>query len=184
MDNKAFTAGVVPGGLTTHREIKVLICCILATLDAPFRHQMIMDALTSEGMVNYFEAADAISDLIALGHVAEVDGRYQITDTGREIADLLRTDVPLSVRERVLEKSARLFRRQINIEQHHVEIIERDNGYVVRGSISDFGSELFAVEVYAPNKLHAENIRDNFIDKGADVMRDALSRLVVPAEEI
>ena len=184
MDNKAFTAGVVPGGLTTHREIKILICCILTTLDAPFKHDLLMDALTAEGMVNSFEAADAVSDLIDLGHVTETSGKYQISDTGREIADLLRTDVPLTVRERVLAKSARLFRRQVNIEQHHVEITERDGGFVVRGSIGDFGVELFAVEVYAPNRIHAENIKDNFIDKGADVMRDALSRLIVPAEEV
>ncbi len=184
MENRAFTAGVVPGGLTTHREIKILICCILATLDAPFRHDMLLDALTMEGMVNYFEAADAISELINAGHVSELDGRYVITSTGREIAELLRTDVPLTVREKVLAKAARLFRRQVNLEQHHVEIMPREDGFIVRGSISDFGSELFAVEVYAPNRLHAENIRDNFIDKGADIMRDALSRLVVPAEEL
>ena len=131
-----------------------------------------------------FEAADAISELINAGHVSELDGRYVITSTGREIAELLRTDVPLTVREKVLAKAARLFRRQVNLEQHHVEIMPREDGFIVRGSISDFGSELFAVEVYAPNRLHAENIRDNFIDKGADIMRDALSRLVVPAEEL
>lgn len=184
MDNNAFTAGVVPGGLTTHREIKILICCILATLDAPFRHDMLLDALTMEGLVNYFEAADAISDLIELGHICEIDGRYVITSTGRQISDALTSDVPLTVRERALSKSARLFRRQVNLEQHHVDIIQREDGFIVRGTISDFGSELFAVEVYAPNRLHAENIRDNFVDKGADIMRDALSRLVVPAEEL
>ena len=184
MDNTAFSAGVVPGGLTTHREIKILICCILQNIKAPVSHELLMEALSGDGMVNYFEAADAISDLVELNHISDKNGYYEINETGEQIADLLRTDIPLSVREKVISKAARLYRRQVNSAQHKVEIIERDDGFVVRGSISDFGTELFAIEIYAPNRLHAENIKSNFIDKGTDIMRDALSRLVVPAEEL
>ena len=86
----------------------------------------------------------------------------------------------ISVREKVLARARQLFRRQVNTDQHKVDIIEKDDGYIVRGSISDFGNEIFAVEIYAPNKLHAANIEQNFIDKGEEIMRDALSKLVCP----
>ena len=181
MERDAFRAGVVPGGLTTNREIKILICTILTELGEPFKHELLLRSLTDESLVNYFEAADAITELIDLGHIKLTDENcYVITDTGRNIAEVLSEDVPFSVREKTIARAKQLFRRQVNTDQHKVELIEKDDGYIVRGSISDFGNEIFAVEIYAPNKLHAANIEQNFIDKGEEIMRDALSKLVCP----
>ena len=36
MEFDAFTGGVADGGLRTKNDIKILICYMLATLDAPF----------------------------------------------------------------------------------------------------------------------------------------------------
>ncbi|MGI5887860.1 MAG: DUF4364 family protein [Oscillospiraceae bacterium] len=184
MQQDAFTAGVLPGGLTSNREIKIIICLVLNTIGEPVKHNLMMRALTDENLINYFEAADALTELMNFGHIRlNDDGCYVLTDTGRQIADTLYNDVPYTVKEKILDRAKDLYRKQINTDQHKVEIIEKDDGYLVRGTISDFGNEIFGIEVYAPNKLHAENIKQNFIDKGEEIMKDALSKLVCPPNE-
>lgn len=182
MDEKAFTAGVVPGGLTSDKEIRILVCVLLSGLSAPISHTYLLQSMTDNGLVNYFEAADAVSELLAQNHIELAESGYVITETGRSIAELLCGDVPLTVRERACERAAELLRRQVNSQQHEVDITERDDGFLVRGSISDVGSSVFAVEVYAPTKLDAVKIRQNFINDGEDIMRSVYEKLTKEPE--
>ena len=178
MEDSAFAAGVVPGGLTTHREIKILICYLLAKRKSPVQRSIILEALSTEGLANYFECADAMSDLENLGHIVPKDGGYIASETGVNIAGILEGDIPLTVKERASEYLENYIVMQRNKNQHHVEMVPRGEGYMVRCSISDFGSDVFAVEVFAPNKKTANEIRDTFIDNAEEIMRAALSSLV------
>lgn len=181
MDN-AFTAGVVPGGLTQHKEIKILICYVLNELSAPLAHAYLLESISTEGLANYFECADAVSDLLEQGHIEQRAEGYVVTDTGRSIAELIAGDIPLTARERALRRAGELLRRQINQKQHKVDIARRDDGYLVRGAITDGDSEVFAVEIYAPNSTHAQNIRRNFIDHGQEIFMEAIEKLTTPVE--
>ena len=124
--------------------------------------------------------ADLKTNDYELQTLEDPEKEAEVRDAIARIEEVLSEDVPFSVREKIIARAKQLFRRQVNTDQHKVELIEKDDGYIVRGSISDFGNEIFAVEIYAPNKLHAANIEQNFIDNGEEIMRDALSKLVCP----
>lgn len=180
MDKNTFTAGVVPGGLTDHTEIKIMICYVLTELDAPIAHDDLLEALTGKGYANYFECANALSDLLETKHVyQDLDNGYCVLDSGRKIAQTLIDDVPITIRERVLLSAKELARTTRNRKSHKVSIIEVESGYKVRCSVHDFsGNELFSVELDAPTRSMAQRIRENFVAKAEDVMRFCITTLI------
>lgn len=100
MAGNAFTAGVKPGGLTTSTEIRILLCYLIQHAGTPLSQGELETALLGEELVNYFELASNLSDLLEQGFVREENGRYTILPAGADIAEALADDVPRSVRTR------------------------------------------------------------------------------------
>ena len=78
MDNfeyDAFSAGVEPGGLRSRNEIKVLITFLLDNLERPLSKRQLFTVVQQEGLANYFETSQALSELISGGSVDfDLDG--------------------------------------------------------------------------------------------------------------
>ena len=96
MAGNAFTAGVKPGGLTTSTEIRILLCYLIQHAGTPLSQGELETALLGEELVNYFELASNLSDLLEQGFVREENGRYTILPAGADIAEALADDVPRS----------------------------------------------------------------------------------------
>jgi len=178
MDGSTFTAGVVRGGLINQDDIKVLFCLLLSDKKEAIERSILLECLSAEGLANYFECADALSDLEKNGHIALFENGYVITQTGREIAGELKSSVALTVREKAMESLENYISAQRRKNSHNVVITEKDGGYVVRCTVKDYGSNVFALEVFAPDKGVANMIRDNFIDNAEEIMRSSLSLLI------
>ena len=106
LDLNAFTAGVEPGGLTHGYEIKILVCYLLEQIGTGMTFTQISDALLHRSLVNYFELANALSDLAESGHLTcedcagrQEDTIYRLTDLGRQTAITFSGTLPASVRE-------------------------------------------------------------------------------------
>ena len=54
MPNDAFTEGIVPGGLTSHSEVKILCCYLLNIQNKPVPQDVLVSAVSKDGLVNYF----------------------------------------------------------------------------------------------------------------------------------
>ena len=89
MAGNAFTAGVKPGGLTTSTEIRILLCYLIQHAGTPLSQGELETALLGEELVNYFELASNLSDLLEQGFVREENGRYTILPAGADIAEAL-----------------------------------------------------------------------------------------------
>jgi len=183
LDKKAFLAGVVPGGLTKSKEIKILICYLLSAVGEPVSHSLLLFTLSKEGLVNYFECADAIGELLESGGIELDDDMYILTDTGRNIADNLFQSVPVSIRERALAQMDDSLKLQKNRGQHRTKIRKVESGYLVRCSLSDDFSELFTMELYAPSRRHALCIERNFIVHGEQLIRSVIEQLTADTGE-
>lgn len=179
MSGDTFTAGVVPGGLTDHTEIKILFCCVLQALGEPVPKDVLLTAFTDNGYANYFECADALSDLEHAGHLRrQAESLYELTASGASIAGELCGDVPLTVRERVTARAGVLLRRKKNEESHRTRILHRGADYLVECRLCDKqGVELFALHLAAPTLETAQKIRDTFIDDAEAIVRAATERL-------
>ena len=104
MKQDAFSAGVEPGGLWHKNDIRILLCYILASVNAPLSRQDLTRIIQEKGLANYFEVEDALASLLTQGNIAQdQEGRCTVTPAGREIADSLDATLPLSVRDKALE---------------------------------------------------------------------------------
>ena len=74
MIHDAFSAGVEPGGLYSSKDIKILICYMLAGAGEPMPRQAVLDVIAGNGMANFFEASAAIDELLRVGSLAELPG--------------------------------------------------------------------------------------------------------------
>ena len=174
-DNRAFTGGVRFGGLSDRTEIKILICYILSNISQPMPSQQLCDILTGQELVNYFELQDALSHLIKQNLITETDGKYAITDEGRDISRQLEKTLPYSIRERAYKAV---------IESTEYALLKRQNvtsitpvkggGYNLNCTISDKDFTLFSIDIHMPNEESAKFAKENFIKHGHDIFKCVL----------
>ncbi|MBR4888127.1 MAG: DUF4364 family protein [Clostridia bacterium] len=164
MEFDAFTGGVDFGGLRTKNDIKILICYMLCTLDAPFSKEDVVQVLQEQALANYFEINDAFSSLEEMNNIEkdEDTGDYTPTATGRQISESLYAVLPLSVREKAIQAAMQL-RAQAKIERENTVEIERtDNGYNVICHVSGGNVELMQFTLYVPDLYQARMVKRNF----------------------
>lgn len=178
MSRDAFTGGVEPGGLWTQNDIRILLCYILASVDAPLSGESISQIIQGKALANYFEVGDALAALLRQGNIAQdEDGLYTVTASGREIAGNLDATLPLSVRDKALEAAMRLMADAKARRENRVEIAETEKGYQITCHISGGEMELMSVSLYAPDWNGAKLIERNFYQNPEAVYRLLLSSL-------
>ena len=112
MEYDAFTGGVAPGGLRSKSDIRILICYMLKSVNAPLSGDDIIKVLQEKSLANYFEASDALSALVSLGNVTrEEDNIYVLTKRGKSVADDLEQLIPSSVRDKAVAAATAGFRQ-------------------------------------------------------------------------
>ena len=62
MEYDAFDAGIELGGLRSRDDIRLLICYLLKSVDAPMTREMLNDAMQEDGLANFFEVNVLQSD--------------------------------------------------------------------------------------------------------------------------
>lgn len=178
MRNDAFTEGVEPGGLWNKNEIRVLLCYILASVNAPLSREDLSHIIQEKSLANYFEVGDALANLEGIGNVEkDPSGGYTVTPTGREIAQNLDVTLPLSVRDKALEAALSLLADARTRRENRVTIQETDKGFQVTCHISGGNLDLMKISLYAPDRAQAELIRKNFHRDPAGIYKLLLSAL-------
>ena len=165
MDYDAFTGGVEPGGLRTKNQIRILICYLLSSVDAPLSRQDIIGIMQDNGLANYFEVTDALAELLDKGNItadAEHPDLLSATRQARMIAKQLDAAVPLSVRERAVSAAVNLLAAAKRERENKVEINRTERGYNVTCHVSGGDMELMSLTVYVPDLYQARVVKKNF----------------------
>ena len=165
MDSSALTAGVAPGGLRDKNEIKLLICYMLSSIQNGLSKKDIISVIQDNDLANYFEIADAFSDLLQGGHIAPKEGEeglYTVTPTGRLISKQLDISLPISVREHALSATLNLLAKERCERENSVTIQKNDHGYTVVCHISGGAMDLMSFRLYVPDMLQAKLVKKNF----------------------
>lgn len=161
----AFSAGVEPGGLLSKNDIKILICYLLNSISTPLSEEDIVSVLQEHSLANYFEAVSAVADLKALNNIYSKNnsGLFEVTESGRLIANQLVSSVPISVREKTLNTAVNLLAKKQREKENTVEINKLNNGYSVKCTVSGgTDSELLSFKLYVPDLLQAYQVKKNF----------------------
>ncbi len=165
MERDAFSAGVVPGGLHSHREIKILICYMLNGVHEPLPRTAILDILSGDGMANFFDASAAIDDLLQRNNLSENEnGLLTVTDTGRRAAETLADMIPYTLRERSVDAALRLLARQHSERDNSAEIAPANHGgWKVTCSVGTT-EPLLRFELLVGDELQARQVRERFLN--------------------
>lgn len=182
MKADAFKAGVKPGGLLNSTQIKVLICYILSEVEKPIQMQKLQEIFHYDGLANYFELSQAISELKKTGNVVECTDEslpsYTVTEAGREVSVQLSDTLPRTVREKAIESATKLMVRTRRQKSNLVTISECDGGYRVVCTVTEAERELMSVSVVVPKISEAEQIKLNFLDDPSKVYSGMLELLM------
>lgn len=110
MDNEfnAFDAGVSLGGLRNKTQIRILIAFLVKSVKDPLSESMAIEAVQAHGLANYFEATQALDELIDNGSLVSSESLLYITPKGAASLDELESDVPPTVRETALSDALNL----------------------------------------------------------------------------
>ena len=178
MDFDAFTGGVEPGGLRTKNEIRILICYLLSSVNAPLSKEDILTIIQDNGFANYFEVTDALAELtdheniIVCGESREL---FAPSDTAKLIAKQLDTALPHSVRDKAVAAAINLLAKAKREQENTVEIIQDKRGYQVGCHISGGDMELMSFTLHVPDRYQAQMVKEQFQSSPETVYRMLLA---------
>ncbi len=184
MEFDAFDAGIELGGLRSRDDIRLLICYLLKSIDAPMTRQMLNDSMQEDGLANFFEVGQAIEELLKTGNITadilDEEEVLTVTEKGREAAELLQTSLPRTVREKAVNSAIRLTTRAKVERDNKIEVRkEDDGGYTITFTLFDRGTELMKLSIYVVDSLQLETVKQNFINDPVKVYSSIITSLTV-----
>lgn len=174
----AFTGGIEPGGLRTKNEIRILICYLLASVNAPLSKDDILSIIQDNGLANYFEVTDALSELTEHGNVmtsGENNELCTVSDKARMIAKQLDSALPPAVREKAVAAAINLLAKAKRERENKVEITRDERGYNVTCHISGGDMDLMNFTLHVPDSYQAQMVKKHFHDSPETVYRMLLA---------
>ena len=114
---------------------------------------MAIEAVQAHGLANYFEATQALDELIDNGSLVSSESLLYITPKGAASLDELESDVPPTVR--------------------------REDGYDVTFIILNKGTPLMKLTVYAADFDQADELKRNFLKNPERVYSTVVATLYV-----
>lgn len=184
MEFDAFDAGIELGGLRSRDDIRLLICYLLKSIDAPMTRQMLNDSMQEDGLANFFEVGQAIEELLKTGNITtdilDDEEVLTVTERGREAAELLQTSLPRTVREKAVNSAIRLTTKAKIERENKIEVKkEDDGGYTITFTLFDRGTELMKLSIYVVDSLQLETVKQNFINDPVKVYSSIITSLTV-----
>ena len=167
-------------------DVKVLVLFVAARASYPLTSQEIYELCYQDDCLSYFDVCTAIPEMVASGHLKELDGeRYEITDKGRETGALTEDSIAFTVKK-LAENAVARFNRQIRRSSFvKTQIIPREGGdFSVLLSLDDETSNLMTLELMAPNQRQAVRLSRLFEKKAEDVYNLTRSVLLDDEDEL
>lgn len=159
----AFTGGIEPGGLRSKDEIRILICYLLSSVNAPLSKEDIISIIAEEGLANYFEVTDAIAEMAGKGLITLDEKRFcTASDSARMVAKQLDSALPPSVRDKAVNAAIRLLEKAKREKENKVEIKKTQLGYSVVCHISGGEADLMSFSLSVPDLYQAQTVKENF----------------------
>ena len=178
MEFDAFDEGIELGGLRNRDEIRLLICYILRAVDAPISKQNLNDSMLQDGLANYFEINQAISELLKNGTIdmdIDENGEELLTATekGKDIADTLETSLPKTVREKAVNSAIKLMTLAKTMRENKIETVSAPGGgYYVTFS-------LMKLTIFVADSMQLEAVKNNFLNDPVKLYSSIITALTI-----
>lgn len=189
MNFDTFDEGIMPGGIRSKNEIRVLICYMFNSIKDKLSKDIVIEAVLQYELANYFELSSAFDELVSNGNLIEsgiIDGEkvYVLSESGKMIAEQLESTVPYSVKEKAYSCALKLLAEKKTKRENKVDIVKTENGYNVNCLISGGEIELLSFTLYAPDFEQAEIIKKNFYESPLTVYKVMLALMTKDKESV
>lgn len=183
MEQASFNESISSGGLRTIADIKLLVCYLLKKIDAPMTRTQMCEVLQENDTANYFEANQAISELIKNGKLfCELSGEQELLSITPQVKyDVMQieTTLPKTLRERSVAAALKVLSRDRIERESKVEVEKTETGYYVTFVVEDVGVELLRLKVYVADLSQVELVKRNFFSNAVGIYSDIISSLTV-----
>ncbi len=181
MEKDALTAGVSEvGGLFTTAEIRVLIFYIFSSINGAVPGNLLANTLHYEGIANCFEVNDSIDYLCQKGQLKQVDAgddTYIITESGKEVADTLKTTLSVVVKERAYNAALKMYSRFKNTKETDIKISREDNKTFITCSAFDEDTPFMSIKLMVSDEEQAIHIKEKFLNNPSEIYSTVIDLL-------
>ena len=178
----AFSEGVEPGGLRNRNEIKTLICYLVSRLETPITREQLSTVICEEGIANYFELNQAISEVVDNGSIylknTEGDPELYITAQGKKNSQAIESEIPYTIRENAFNAAIRLQTRLRREREHRIKIDKLENGCSITMSVLDGDDELMTVSLFVADYDQALAVKEKFLADPVKVYSNIVALLM------
>lgn len=182
----AFTGGIEPGGLRTKSDIRILVCYLLTSVETPLAKSDLVQIIVDNGLANYFEVTDAISEMAEKG-IITVSGDHAedcaATKTAHMISKQLDSELPPAVRHKALCAAVNLLAKAKRERENRVDIAPDGKGFCVNCHISGGKTDLMSFSLHVPDAAQANLVKENF-QSSPEIVYRMLLALVTGDREI
>ena len=160
-------------------DIKFLILYIMARVAAPIDCHALTDLTMCDDGVDYFEFAEAVSELVETGHLTLEEELYAITDKGRANGAACESSLPYTVKQKCnvrLAKVNGILRRNAQVRS---SVEDRpEGGSVVKMELDDDKGNLFTLQLFCGTREQAQRMADGFREEPERVYHDVIAALL------
>ena len=167
-------------------DVKVLILYVAARAEFPMSTQELYELCYQDDCLSYFDVCTAIPEMVRSGHLKELEeGRYEITEKGRQDGELTADSIAFSVKQRAENAVAR-FNRQIRRSSFvKTEVNRREQGdFAVKMTLDDEMGNLMTLELMAPDQRQALRLSRLFEEKAEGVYSLVMMELLEDEDEV
>ena len=169
-------ATMPPGFIHDKMDIKILVLYLLNRTEYPISFAQLTDLSLCDGGVDYFDFAQAVSDLVETKHLRLEDQRYTITEKGRRDGRITQDQLAFSLRRKCDGNLERLNAQLRQENQVRTQVLSRpEGGFTLRAGLEDNQSGLMSLDLYCPTREQAEEMAAAFQQDPHRVYRAVLS---------
>jgi len=167
-------------------DVKVLVLYVAARANYPMTTQEIYELCYQDECLSYFDVCTAIPEMVQSGHLKLCgDGRYEITDKGRQDGELTADSIAYTVKQKA-ENAVAKFNRQLRRSSFvKSRVLPRENGdCTVILSLDDETGNLMTLELMAPDQRQAVRLGRLFEKKAELIYNLTMSELLADEDEL
>lgn len=166
-------------------DVKVLILFVTARSSYPMTTQQIYEVCYQDDCLSYFDVCTAIPQMVISGHLKELeDGRYEITEKGRQDGAVTEDSIAFTVKQRA-ENAVSKFNRQLRRSSFvKTQIVPRNSGdFSVIMALDDEMGNLMTMELQAPDQRQAVRL-GKLLEKKAEEVYNLTMTVLLDEEDI
>ena len=167
-------------------DVKVLILFVAARASYPMTCSEVYELCYQDDCLSYFDVCTAIPEMVASGHLKEVEGeKYLITEKGRNDGELTEDSIAFTVKQRAENAVAR-FNRQLRRSSFvKTRVVPKAGGeHSVILSLDDDTGSLMTLELSAPDQRQAVRLGKLFESKAEEVYSVIMMTLLDDEENL